>query len=105
MTPEALELLAKILHGSASLPDAVCRDWPLVFDAATYRTDEPDMDEYVIGTALRLCHSCPALDRCRGWLDSLAADAQPPGVVAGRVTTRGRMTTPKQHPPRSQEES
>lgn len=90
MTPEALSLLTEILHGTPSLPDAVCRDWPLVFDAATYRTDEPDMDAYVIGTAVRLCNACPALDRCRAWLDSLPASDRPPGVVAGRITTRAR---------------
>ncbi|MGK2904509.1 MAG: hypothetical protein ACSLE7_16895, partial [Mycobacterium sp.] len=35
--------------------------------------------------ALRICAGCPALDRCRAWLDRLPINRRPRGVVAGAV--------------------
>lgn len=89
MTPEALALLTEILDGVPSLPGAVCPDWKLTFTATTDATD-PETRDYSIATALRICRSCPALQRCRDWLDSLPASQRPPGVVAGQVIPRSR---------------
>jgi len=46
--------------------------------------NHPDHD-YATGAALRICRQCPALARCRSWLDGLDPHERPHGVVAGRV--------------------
>lgn len=94
MTSEALALLAAILDGVPSLPDAVCPDWPLIFEACN--TTDPETRDYSIATALRICRSCPALASCSAWFESLAPQERPSGVIAGRINTPGRhdMTQP-----------
>jgi WhiB family transcriptional regulator, redox-sensing transcriptional regulator len=87
MSPEAIELLTEILEGTASLPGALCADWPLVYEATTDAT-EPDQHDYAVATAIRLCKTCPAFDRCRAWLDSLPPPERPPGVTAARINRR-----------------
>ena len=43
--------------------------------------------------ALRVCSDCPALHRCRAWLDSLPIGRRPRGVVAGAIVgANGRIT-------------
>jgi len=80
------------LAGAPSLPGARCRGRPHLFDG-------PGPDEAAETVAARqsqalgLCRLCPSLDDCRLWLESLPAQARPPGTVAGcRVDDRGRIT-------------
>lgn len=35
--------------------------------------------------ALRVCESCPALDRCEAWLEDVRSYRRPRGVFAGQV--------------------
>jgi hypothetical protein len=35
--------------------------------------------------ALRICQSCPALQPCSAWFESLPPKARPLGVVAARI--------------------
>ncbi|KUH90634.1 hypothetical protein AU187_24490 [Mycobacterium sp. IS-1556] len=86
MTPEAIALLARILHGVPVLPGALCPDHPHVFYTSSDTTD-PETRDYAATTAIRLCKACPALEACRDWLDSLPAAERPLGVVAGRIST------------------
>jgi hypothetical protein len=87
MTPEARELLAEILEGTAPLTGTLCADWPLVYEATTNGTD-PETQDYAVTTALRLCKSCPAMAGCSAWYDTLPLGARPPGVIAGRISER-----------------
>jgi hypothetical protein len=86
MTPEVLELLSEILRGSPSLPGALCRDWPTVFDSTDSARD-PETRDYATATAIRLCKACPALEACQAWLANLPPAQRPPGVLAGQIQT------------------
>jgi hypothetical protein len=44
--------------------------------------------------ALQICQSCPALQPCRQWFDSLPAPQRPRGVIAGRLVTKRSAHTP-----------
>ena len=77
-----------------NLPGARCRGRTELYDtAAGGRPHHPADVDYARGAALRLCHQCPALDRCTEWLESLPAQQQPRGVVAGRLNTPGEQVT------------
>jgi WhiB family redox-sensing transcriptional regulator len=35
--------------------------------------------------ALAICRTCPVLELCRAWVDSLPRSQQPVGVIGGRI--------------------
>lgn len=77
---ELLSAMAKvpILRGSR------CRGRHELFDPKS--CDEPDdvaQDRHT--QALRICQSCPALQPCSAWFESLPPKARPLGVVAARI--------------------
>lgn len=76
--------VAAALAGIPDLPGAACRGRPGAFDL----TAADDRD--VIDRATAICETCPALDRCRAWVDATPAQLRPSGVVAGQL-----LTTPK----------
>ena len=80
----------ELLSAMARVPilrGARCRGRHELFDAPG--CDEPDdVAQARTDQALRICQSCPALDACTGWVDSLPASKRPPGVIAGRIITQ-----------------
>ena len=86
MTIQFQSLLSS-LAGVPVLSGARCRGRHHLFDEAA-----ADEQEHVTAArhaqALRICQSCPALDACTGWVDSLPASKRPPGVIAGRIITQ-----------------
>lgn len=72
------------------LPGARCRNHRALFDA----TCTPGGDEDTQLVALRearteaqaICAACPALAKCRAWVESLPQSRRPGGVVAGELT-------------------
>lgn len=82
MTPLA-ELLAD-LAAAVHLPDASCRGHAQLFDRTAGKSQATDTRE-ARTTALALCHTCPDEQACRAWIDSLAPDQRPIGVVAGQI--------------------
>ncbi|WP_168698775.1 WhiB family transcriptional regulator [Gordonia paraffinivorans] len=80
--PGLLPLLAEVLEGTADLSGAACAGRPELFDEAAVGEDVQTA-RYRHRAAVRICSTCPALDRCRQW-----ADAQKDlggMVVAGRA--------------------
>ncbi|MCH9732269.1 MAG: WhiB family transcriptional regulator [Actinomycetia bacterium] len=73
--PDAVTLIARILEGSVSLPDAACIDRPELFDI--------DADDEQHAEAVEVCHQCPALNACRAWANPRTVS----GVVAGQRFT------------------
>lgn len=80
------EFLAALSAAAPHLPGASCRSHVELFDRTTGDTRKPDTRE-ARTAALNLCHTCPALDPCRTWLDSLPAHQRPTGVIASRIVT------------------
>ncbi|ASL08453.1 hypothetical protein MYCODSM44623_01703 [Mycobacterium intracellulare subsp. chimaera] len=77
-----LELAALLGAAAASvprLPDAACRSETWMADVELRSSRD------TIDAAVELCLSCPAMQRCAAWLDSLPPDQKPAGVVAGRL--------------------
>lgn len=70
-----------------NLAGAQCRGRTELFDATIETSRERTLEEveYARAAAKRLCGTCPALNPCRQWLDSLPRTKKPPGVVAGRL--------------------
>lgn len=88
MSTAVAALLAAVygpqLHGAA------CAGLAPTFDAPGPSEDTEEVDERN-RLALRVCASCPVLNACRDWLNSLPPRERPAGVVAGAVyTERGR---------------
>ena len=83
-----LELLIEVLRDTPRLRGAACVDHRETFDAAA------DADPVAIEAAQAICASCPALDRCRAWPDTVPPGQRAPGVTAGvyrhQSTKRGR---------------
>lgn len=68
-----------VLRGSADLAGASC--------AGDSRfTSDAESD---IAVAVTVCGSCPVIDTCRSWVDSLPPSRRPSGVVAGMVFADG----------------
>jgi WhiB family redox-sensing transcriptional regulator len=44
--------------------------------------------EHIETQALALCNTCPALQACRHWFDSLPPRQRPAGVIAGKIHRR-----------------
>lgn len=79
------ELLAGLAAAVPPLPGARCRDHAQLFDRTVWQRDRQKDTREARTAALAVCHQCPALDRCRAWLDGLPADQRPIGVVAGQI--------------------
>lgn len=76
--PPWVSLLAAVLRESPKLEDRACSvDTAELFDEA----DDPGTVE----AALALCLTCPALDKCQSWYESLPPSKRPEGICAGRV--------------------
>lgn len=80
--PMNADQLAALLGAAAAaprMPDAAC--W-----GETWMADvEIRSSRGTIDAAIDVCLSCPAMQRCAAWLDSLPPDQKPAGVVAGRL--------------------
>jgi hypothetical protein len=72
-----LQELLGALAGIPPLPGALCRGQWNLFDEAN--------DPGAIEAATRTCELCPALDRCRQWVNGLPPRNRPTGVVAGQL--------------------
>jgi WhiB family redox-sensing transcriptional regulator len=83
MTSSFDTLIAQ-LAGAPALHGARCRGRSHLFDARADREPLP-VAEARHAQALGLCARCPALVRCKSWLDDLPVRKRPLGVVAGRV--------------------
>jgi hypothetical protein len=77
------DILAAV-GAAPALPGAKCRGRHHLFDPAVPGED-PDNVTARHAQALGLCSHCPALDKCRDWLDSLPPSRRPFGVIAGNV--------------------
>ncbi len=70
------------LAGVPRLDGANCLGlWSLFDEPEPGDTDGRDANR----AAVELCRTCPALDDCRTWLDSLRPKDRPTGVIAGRI--------------------
>ena len=76
-----------------ALPGAACKARIDLYERTvgehqmTSRLTKTEVDD-ARREALRLCNNrCPALERCRAWLDALPPSRRPAGVVAGVVIT------------------
>ncbi len=91
-----------------ALPGAACKARFDLYERtigehhAAGRLTKPELDD-ARREALRLCAGCPALTRCRAWLDALPMSRRPNGVVAGVVITSSgapmRTRTPANRAP------
>lgn len=81
-------LLATVLTGAPTLPEAACRGMAPMFDAEL-PGETVDERESRLGLAVRTCRSCPELGACTGLLAGLPARHQV-GVMAARVLTGGQ---------------
>lgn len=75
--------LLTALAGAPALPGARCRGRAHLFDPVEF-AESPIVLQQRHAQALALCERCPALNRCRAWVDSLPPGKRPRGVVAGR---------------------
>lgn len=67
-----------------SLPGAACTGRWSLFDPPP-RGEPPAATRQRHTQAIELCHACPALNRCKDWLDQLPHNQKPAGVVAGII--------------------
>jgi len=88
-----LAALLGALH-APELAGAACVGRARLFDPPAEREPAADV-AFRHRQALALCRVCPALDRCRAWLDSLPPSRRPSGVIAGQVTEPRRPGRPK----------
>jgi hypothetical protein len=88
----AIAGIAALLSGIPALPDASCRGIPKTFDLGA--ADDPARVEQ----AKAICRSCPALERCRDWIDRTPPSLRPSGVVAGRLVAPPRVRKVQQPP-------
>ena len=83
MNPTEFQSLLSSMAGVPVLPGARCRGRHHLFDPAT--ADEPEpVTEARHQKAVKICQSCPALEICAAWVNTLPASKRPPGVIAGR---------------------
>lgn len=86
MTPRQL---AELFAGLPVLDGAACAGrWELFDDAEP--GEDPDQVRYRHVEAARICRTCPVLDRCREWSESLPGKHRPPGVLAGCIPEPAR---------------
>lgn len=86
----SLDGLLGSLIGVPQLPGAKCRGRHRLFDV-----DPISSAPQRHAQALLLCDSCPALEPCGRWLDSLTPARRPTGVVAGRIVPDRAVRKPK----------
>ncbi|WP_168705329.1 WhiB family transcriptional regulator [Gordonia paraffinivorans] len=87
--PGLLPLLAEVLEGTADLSGAACAGRPELFDEAG-PDEDVDNVRFRHRAAVRICSTCPALDRCRAWAETQKDLGGM--VVAGRAPRlRGRQ--------------
>jgi len=79
-----LNTLLGALTAVPPLPGARCVGRHHLFDPPAWREPAPDVG-HRHAQALTECERCPALARCRAWLDGLPRSARPSGVVAAQV--------------------
>lgn len=79
-----LDAILAAVGAAPCLPGAKCRGRHSLFDPAA-KGEDPDTVAARHAQAVELCSYCPALDKCRDWLDSLPPQQRPYGVVAGVV--------------------
>jgi WhiB family redox-sensing transcriptional regulator len=84
------ESLIASLAGAPALVGARCRGRGHLFDLAA-RGENPETVAARHNQAVGLCQHCPALERCRAWVDSLPRSKRPEGVVAGRAPMSKRL--------------
>lgn len=77
------ELLAD-LAAAPRLSGASCRGHAQLFDRTSGKSQATDTRK-ARTAALTVCHTCPALQACSGWLDRLPPNQRPTGVVAGQI--------------------
>ena len=75
---DSIALIANIIRGSVSLPDAACVDRPELFDV--------DADDDQHDQAVEICRQCPALAACGAWATTINPRTIS-GVVAGQRFT------------------
>lgn len=76
------EFLSELARGAPWLPGARCRGRAHLFSPAEGNIEGGAARQK---QALQLCRGCPSLTTCRQWLDGLAPESKPSGVVAGQV--------------------
>lgn len=86
----SFESLIASLAGAPALVGARCRGRGHLFDVAE-RGEDPEVVAARHNQAVGLCQHCPALDRCRAWVNGLPRTKRPEGVVAGRLTQSKRL--------------
>lgn len=90
-----IDQLEEALGLAPPLAGAHCRGRSDLFDLAEAGADHDDV-AYAEQAAIRLCDSCPVLDRCSAWFDALTPSRRPLGVIAGRVSVAdGHTRKPK----------
>lgn len=77
MTAPWVEVIAAVLRGAPSLPGARCKGRPDIWD----EVEHAEIREY----ATNQCLTCPALQPCRTWVDTLKPSQRPIGVIAGEI--------------------
>ena len=80
-----VDLMCEILRGAPSLPRALCRSRPELFDLT---------DESLAGDAIELCQSCPERRLCGEWVQQQRRDTVT-GVLAGRVVPHSSTRRPQ----------
>jgi hypothetical protein len=79
-----LAALLADLAQSPPLPGASCRGLSHLFDAAM-DWDGGNSRRLARKAARRVCASCPCLDACGSWIETLPQSRRPAGIVAGRL--------------------
>lgn len=97
------DTMRALLAGIPALPGARCKGQSALYERtagehrAAGRTTTEELAD-ARNEALRLCETCPALNPCRAWSDSLPTSQRPRGVVAGQViTSTGRPRSTHHH--------
>lgn len=81
--------LEEALRGAPNLPRAACKGRSELFD--TWHDDEPWPErDRRHAEAVQACLSCPELEPCRQWLESMHRSKRPDGVVAAKVPGRNK---------------
>lgn len=83
-----------------ALPDAACVNHWRLFDStisASKGNRSAELED-ARTEALAVCMTCPALQPCRQWLNTIPPRRRPSGVIAGQVNGR---RPPGYHPPAS----
>jgi len=77
------DILAAV-GAAPALPGAKCRNRYALFDPAA-KGEDPETVSQRHALAVELCSYCPALTRCRDWLNGLPERQRPVGVIAGEI--------------------